>query len=493
MPATILEMKNIEKHFGGIKALQKVSMNLKEGEILAILGENGAGKSTLMKVLTGVYHADEGEIIAFGNKVDLRNYKEAQAIGINIIFQELSLIPHLTVWENIFLGNELFKLGVVLDVDTMRKKSKDLLVELGVDVNVDDFVMDLSIAEKQFVEIAKALSVESKILILDEPTSTLTPNEAEKLFKILRQLKAQNVGIIYISHHINELYEIADDVLILRDGMTIDQKPIASLTKDQLIEKVIGRSLGFDFPQKEYTPCDENVLEVTDIQLLKHTPTLNFNLRRGEILGFFGLVGSGRTELMRALIGADSVVRKEVTLRGKKVTIKNPSMAYKLGIGIIPEDRKTEGLILPFSVGENIYLNNQNGALADFKYLKDNAADKIGKLRIKTPGGATPVVNLSGGNQQKVVIARWLSTTCDILIFDEPTRGIDVGAKDEIYRIINDLAKQGKSIIVITSEMEEVIGISDRIMVLKQNNIVAELPSGTDQNKIMAYAVGGVE
>lgn len=491
MPATILEMKSIEKHFGGIKALQKVSMILKEGEILSILGENGAGKSTLMKVLTGVYQADGGEIYIFGNKVNFKNYKEAQNFGIGIIFQELSLIPHLTVWENIFLGNEVLKFNFVLNIDYMRKFSIKMLAKLGVSLDVNEITKNLSIAEKQFVEIAKALSVNLKILILDEPTSTLTPNEASRLFVILRELKKQGVGIIFISHHLNELYEIADDVMILRDGITIDQKPIASLTKEQLIEKVIGRSLGLNFPKKNYTPSSENVLEVKNLQRTKDTPVINFSLKRGEVLGFFGLVGSGRTELMRAIIGADPVFHKEIFLNGQKVNLKKINRAYNYGIGIIPEDRKTEGLILQFSVGDNIYLNNKEGLLVDFSFIKKNSIEKIKQLSIKTENYETPVVNLSGGNQQKVVIARWLSTSCDIFIFDEPTRGIDVGAKDEIYKIINDLASQGKSIIVITSEMEEVIGISDRIFVLKQNNIVAELPAGTAEGEIMSYAIGG--
>ncbi len=491
MSATVLEMKDIEKRFGGIKALQKVSMKLSAGEILAILGENGAGKSTLMKVLTGVHQADEGEIFVFGNKVNFKNYKEAQEAGISIIFQELSLIPHLTIWENIFLGNEILKLNFSLDVKKMRKASEELLARLGVSLDVDEITKNLSVAEKQFVEIAKALSVDLKILILDEPTSTLTPNEAERLFVILRDLKKQDVGIIFISHHLNELYEIADDVMILRDGMTIDQKPIASLTKDQLIEKVIGRSLGLNFPAKDYKPSEENILEVKNLQIKSDTPVINFELKKGEVLGFFGLVGSGRTELMRAIIGADQVVSKEIFIRGKKVNVKKTSKAYNFGMGIIPEDRKTEGLILQFSVGDNIYLNNKTGLMVNYPFLKKNSIEKINQLSIKTESYDTPVVNLSGGNQQKVVIARWLSTSCDILIFDEPTRGIDVGAKDEIYKIINDLAKQGKSIMVITSEMEEVIGISDRIFVLKQNNIVAELPAGTAEEKIMSYAIGG--
>ncbi len=489
----ILEMNNIEKHFTGVKALKDVSMKLHKGEILAILGENGAGKSTLMKVLTGVYQADNGTVVAFGNKVNFQNYKQAQKVGISIIFQELSLIPHLNVWENVFLGNEIFKFNTILDTNAMKKITIELLATLGVDLDINEIVQNLSVAEQQFVEIAKALSVKVKILILDEPTSTLTPQEVKYLFKVMRLLRDQGVGMVFISHHLDELYEIADNVMILRDGITIDQQPIKSLNKSQLVEKVIGRTLGLDFPKRE--DIDKNtpiVLDVKNLQLSKSTPKVNFSLRKGEILGFFGLVGSGRTEIVRAIIGADACYHKEIILNGQAVSINNPAVAYRLKIGLLPENRKEEGVILPFSVSDNIYLNNKDGCFINYQYMHKNATDKVKLLSIKTPDVNTPVVNLSGGNQQKVIIARWLSTDCDILIFDEPTRGIDVGAKDEIYKIMDELTKQGKSIILISSEMEEILGISDRIIVLKQNKIQAELPKKVTEAEVMAYAVGGI-
>lgn len=489
---TILEMKNIEKSFSGVKALKKVSLTVHEGEILAVLGENGAGKSTLMKILTGVYKSDKGKILYFGKTVHLQNYKEAQQLGISIIFQELSLIPHLSVWENIFLGNEIYKHKFILNKKAMRIVTKELLGTLGIGLNVDDPVQNLSIAEQQFVEIAKALSVKVKILILDEPTSTLTIKEAEKLFEVMRTLQKQGVGMVFISHHLDELYQIADDVMILRDGVTIDQQPIKQLTREALIEKVVGRSLGLEFPNRNPLTDKKNILEVKNMQISKDGPTINFSLKKGEILGFFGLVGAGRTEIMRALLGIDRCVHKEVFYKGTRINISNPSIAYNYGIGLLPEDRKSEGLLLSFSVLDNISLNNLPKGVINYNSLVINSIEKIKMLSIKTPDSFTPVINLSGGNQQKVIIARWLSTNCDILIFDEPTRGIDVGAKAEIYKIMDELTKQGKSIIMISSEMEEIFGISDRILVIKQNNIQAELDKiSTTPNQVMSYAVGG--
>lgn len=490
--SVILEMKNIEKSFPGVKALKDMNLVLNEGELLAILGENGAGKSTLMKVLTGVYKAEKGKIIVFGKEAKFNSYKDAQKKGISIIFQELSLIPYFNAWENIFLGNELLKSKVFLDVKKMRRIASELMQILGVELDIDIPVGQLSIAEQQFVEIAKAISIDVKILILDEPTSTLTPMEVEKLFNVMRELKKHNVGMIFISHHLDELFKIADNVLVIRDGASVAQTPIKDITVEQLVEQVCGRSLGLKFPEKrKLSENAEKVLSIKNLMLNSKSKPINFDLKKGEILGIFGLVGSGRTEIMRAIIGADSKYRAEIYKNGKKITIKEPGDAYNNGIGLLPEDRKTQGLILPFSVEDNISLNNIEYEVVNYKNISKKSILQISKLAIKTPSKDTPVVNLSGGNQQKVIISRWLSTNCDILIFDEPTRGIDVGAKDEIYNIMNELTKEGKSIIMISSELEEILGLSDRILVIRQNEIQAELPGDATEKTVMTYAVGG--
>lgn len=487
----ILEMKDIEKSFPGVKALKNINLTLKEGEILAVLGENGAGKSTLMKVLTGVYSSDKGNIFAFGKEVRFKNYKEAQKLGISIIFQELSLIPYFNAWENIFLGNELIK-NNFLDKKSMKEKTSKLLESLGVKLDIETPVNQMSIAEQQFVEIAKALSVNVRILILDEPTSTLTPEEVKKLFTVMRVLKKNGVGMIFISHHLEELFEIADNVLVIRDGITISQDSVKNITVEKLVEQVCGRTLGLKFPKKRrFEENSENILSIKNLMLSVKSEPINFDLKKGEILGIFGLVGSGRTEIMRAIIGADNKHSIEVYINGKKTNIKDPSDAYRNGIGLLPENRKTQGLILPFSVSDNISLNNMEKEIIDFSHIKENSLDKIKKLSIKTPDEYTQVMNLSGGNQQKVIISRWLSTKCDILIFDEPTRGIDVGAKDEIYKIMNELVNEGKSIIMISSELEEVLGLSDRIIVIKQNCIKATLQGNATETEVMKYAVGG--
>ena len=490
--SVILEMKNIEKSFPGVKALKDMNLVLNDGEILAVLGENGAGKSTLMKVLTGIYKAEKGKIFVFGEEVDFRNYKDAQKKGISIIFQELSLIPYFNAWENIFLGNELLKFNLFIDVKKMRRIASELMEILGVKLDIDVPVEQLSIAEQQFVEIAKAISIDVKILILDEPTSTLTPMEVERLFKVMKELKSHGVGMIFISHHLDELFKIADNVLVIRDGSSIAQTPIKDITTEKLVEQVCGRSLGLKFPEKRViNDNSENVLYVKNLMLNPKAKPISFELKKGEILGIFGLVGSGRTEIMRAIIGADPKFKAEIYKNGKKINIKEPSDAYHYGIGLLPEDRKTQGLILPFSVEDNISLNNIEKEVINFKDIEKKSKFQISKLSIKTPSKDTPVVNLSGGNQQKVIISRWLSTNCDILIFDEPTRGIDVGAKDEIYKIMNDLVKEGKSIIMISSELEEILGLSDRIIVIRQNEIHAELPGNVSEQQVMTYAVGG--
>lgn len=487
----ILEMKDIEKTFPGVKALKNINLTLHDGEILAVLGENGAGKSTLMKVLTGIHNAEKGNIFVFGKEVKFKNYKEAKKLGVSIIFQELSLIPYFNVWENIFLGNELTK-NNFLDKKSMKEKTKKLLESLGIKIDIETPVNKLSIAEQQFVEIAKSLSLNVRILILDEPTSTLTPEEVKKLFSVMRTLKKNGVGMIFISHHLEELFEIADNVLVIRDGITISQSSIKNTTVEKLVEQVCGRTLGLKFPKKRHLEKDvQNVLSIKKLMLNQKSKPIDFDLKKGEILGIFGLVGSGRTEIMRAIIGADSKHYIEVYINGKKTNIKSPSDAYKNGIGLLPENRKTQGLILPFSVSDNISLNNMEREIIDFSYIKENSLDKIQKLSIKTPDRQTKVITLSGGNQQKVIISRWLSAKCDILIFDEPTRGIDVGAKDEIYKIMNELVNEGKSIIMISSELEEIIGLSDRIIVIRQNCIEAVLQANVIETEVMKYAVGG--
>lgn len=494
----LLELQGISKSFPGVKALDNISLTLEEGEIHALLGENGAGKSTLMKIMCGIYSNDEGKILIRGKEVKFGNYMDAIHHGIGIIFQEFSLIPYLNAVENIFLNREpRNKLGFI-DFASMRKEASALLDKLDIKIPLDVPVNELSVAEQQFIEIVKALSLNAKILVLDEPTATLTPREAERLFRIMRDLKAHGVGMFFISHHLEEIFQICDTISVLRDGQYIGSMPVKDSNVDQLVEMMVGRKVENTYPPKPANLLrDTPILEVKELKRFKDSASNSFKLYKGEILGFAGLVGSGRTELARALIGADPVYSKDVVLDGKSEKLSSPDVSLAKGIGLLPEDRKAEGLILSFSVQTNISMNNYNKWLKAKYFIDDRKEQEdvktiVKQVRVKTPSEKTIVSNLSGGNQQKVVIGRWLNNDCKVLIFDEPTRGIDVGAKAEIYELMRKLAAEhGLAIIMISSELPEIIGVCDRVEVFREGNIVADL-TGDDinSNTIMLYETG---
>lgn len=496
--SSLLTLDHISKSFPGVKALTDISLRLEQGEIHALLGENGAGKSTLMKILCGIQSPDTGTIAINGEQMHFHNYHDATDAGVGIIFQEFSLIPYLTATENIFLGRELTNRLGMLDHASMREKAQALFQRLGVEIDLTVPVDHLSIAEQQFVEIAKALALDARILVLDEPTATLTPSEADHLFRIMRELKSQGVGMIFISHHMEEIYEICDRITVLRDGCKVGECAVQTTDVDDLVEMMVGRKIENNFPHKvPHADAHEVVVDVRAIQLTKDAPVNSFKLQKGEILGFAGLVGSGRTELVMGLLGATPVYRKEILVNGQPESLKTPADALNCGIGLLPESRKTEGLVLPFSIRENITLNNLakhcgKGFIIDRRDEGQVVDELMRKVRVKAPDHETPVGNLSGGNQQKVVIARWLNHECQVLIFDEPTRGIDIGAKAEIYRLMRVLTGMGISIIMISSELPEVVGVSDRVAVFRQGRIVKTLADdAVNSNEIMRYATGG--
>lgn len=492
----ILEMKDIVKEFPGVRALKGVSFQLKPGEVHALVGENGAGKSTLIKVLGGANLKDSGEVFLEGQKVEIQDPREAEKLGISIIYQEFNLIPFLSIAENIFLGREPKK-GLFIDWPLLFCEAKKITGQLGLDLDLRAKVNTLSIAQQQMVEIAKAISVKAKIIVMDEPSATLTLHELERLFELTRRLKSQGVGIIYISHRLEELFEIADRVTILRDGQWVMTKDFKDVTKDELIREMVGRELKGDFP-KRHTKQGEELLRVEGFKRKDILRDISFSLNRGEILGITGLVGARRTELVRAIFGADPIDAGKVYLEGKQVTINSPQDAIKLGISLATEDRKIQGLVLGMTVRENISIANLKSLskvnFIDCNSEKEVAHKFVNQLKIKTPSIEQQTRNLSGGNQQKVVLAKWLFSKSKVVIFDEPTRGIDVGAKQEIYLLMNDLVESGVGIIMISSELPEVLGMSDRILIMQEGRLRAELKkSEATQEKIMHYATMIVE
>lgn len=489
----LLEMKSISKGFPGVQALSNVSIDLHHGEVLALVGENGAGKSTLMKILTGIYTADEGEIYLNGELVQVENTKKASELGISMIHQELNLMKDLTVAENIFIGREPKKLGIFMNDRKLNQITRELFDKLSLDLNVKTKVELLTIAKQQMVEIAKALSYESKILIMDEPTTALTETEIDVLFDIIETLKKDGVGIIYISHRMDELKRITDRITIMRDGQYIATLPTKETEMNEVIRLMVGREVYIESQPILSGEEREVVLELKNVSTNTHIRDISFALRKGEILGFAGLMGAGRTEVANAIFGVDKVKTGEVYLHGEKVTIKHPSKAVAQGIGYLTEDRKHLGLLLEMDVKINVALAsmpsfNKAGFLQD-KDIEETAKNYVEKLKIKTPSVHQQVRLLSGGNQQKVVISKWLYRDCDILIFDEPTRGIDVGAKGEIYKLLDDLTKEGKSIIMISSELPEVLRMSHRIAVMSEGRITGILNAEeASQEKIMELA-----
>ena len=494
MGKSVLEMKNIHKQFPGVYALNSVDFELKAGEVHALLGENGAGKSTLIKVLGGIYHPDQGQIIIDGKEVKFNSVPDADAAGVSIIHQEIMTVPYMTIAENIFLGKEpRTKLGTV-DHQRMIRESQVLIDSFHMNMKANRKVIALSIAQQQMVEIAKAIAIDAKIVVMDEPTSSLTDKEVERLFEIIEQLKSQGIGIIYISHKLEELFRICDRVTIMRDGQYVATKVIAETNQDELIALMVGRTLG-DYYHRTFHELGDVILEAKNVKggLVKEA---SFQLRKGEILGFAGLVGAGRSELMKDIIGLDKRDGGEVFIDGKKVEFHGVQDAKKAGLVLVPENRKREGLVLKNEVGFNMTIS----VLEDFiKGINVNRKKEneiintyVEAMAIKTPSTRQLIGNLSGGNQQKVLIGKWLAAHPKILILDEPTRGIDVGAKAEIYQIMNSLAEQGVSIIMISSEMPELIGMADRIYVMYEGEITGEVDrKDFTQEKIMYHAAGG--
>ncbi|KGE19309.1 sugar ABC transporter ATP-binding protein [Paenibacillus wynnii] len=496
MTANLLEMKSISKSFPGVKVLNQVDFTLKGGEIHALMGENGAGKSTLMKILGGIYIKDSGSIFVNESAVDIVSPSMAQSLGIVIIHQELNLVPHLTVMENIFLGRE-FTYGKtkLINWRLMRQQAQQYLSQLGLSIDPGTIVNELSVGQQQMVEIAKALSMNTQILVLDEPTAALTDREIDALFLVIDSLKQKGVGMIYISHRMEEVFRICDQVTVMRDGHYIGTETIAQTTMDQLVKMMVGREIKDRFP-KVAIPLGEERLTVKGLSQKGKLHNISLSVKAGEIVGLAGLMGAGRTELAKALFGVTSVDHGSISINGKPVSIKKPIDAIQVGIALITEDRKDEGLLLPLSVSDNLALPNLD-LLSSFGFMdrtkeRELSESMIKKLLIKTPNSEQKVGSLSGGNQQKVVIGKWLATSPQVLILDEPTRGVDIGAKKEIYDLMNVLASQGVAILMISSELPEVLGMSDRILVMHEGKISGEFTrEEATQENIMLCATGG--
>lgn len=494
---SVLELKNIEKRFPGVVALKDMHLELKKGEVHAVCGENGAGKSTLMKIITGVYHPDEGEMLLNGKKVVIKEPNEAYDKGIAIIYQETSLFPDMTVLENLFLGHEPVKkvLGVVnsIDYSSMKAKALEIFEKFGMKVDLNTTVSELGVASKQMVEIAKALTYDANILILDEPTAALTNKEVKALFELVKRLKSQGVSMLYISHRLDEIFEIADRVTVIRDGQHIETADVKDVSHEQLISWMVGRKVENLYPKVE-TKIGDVALKVRGLTQGKVLKGVDFELRYGEILGIAGLAGSGRTELSHAICGLTKPDSGEIILNGQVVTIKNYRQALDTGLVYVSEDRKDNGLVVPMSIKENTSLSLLR-RISRFSFIDFKEEDRIGnkymeQLSIKAPNIEFVVENLSGGNQQKVSVAKSLAASPKILIMDEPTRGVDVGAKAEIHRIISDLANSGLAVILISSDLPEVLGMSDRIYVMKNGTIAGEFKrEEATQEKVLAVAL----
>ncbi len=495
----VLEMRGITKRFHGVPALQNVNLTLYPGEVHALMGENGAGKSTLMKILAGAYIADEGEILVNGQRINITDPGVARRSGINLIYQELNVAPNLTVAENMFMGSELSR-GQLLNRDGMKQEAAKVLQSLGASFAPDDLVSRLSIAEQQQVEIARALKDNSRILVMDEPTAALSERETERLFEVIHKLRNDGIAIVYISHRMEEVYALANRVSVLRDGQYIGSLERSEISPERLVQMMVGRSMqGFYEHQRQTIPGDV-VLEVRQISDGHKVQPTDLVLRAGEIVGLAGLVGAGRTELSRLIFGADPKTSGELFLNGKKLEIRSPGDAIAAGIGYVPEDRKDQGLFLEMSSSKNITLNmlrqDSKAGVINWGTLGKIANAAVENFNIRLANLEIRAMDLSGGNQQKLLLARWLAIKPRVLLLDEPTRGVDIGAKSEIYRIISDLAKQGVAVLMVSSELPEVIGLSDRVLVMRQGRLVGELDGSHQtitQENIMAYATGASE
>lgn len=488
----LLRMENISKSFPGVKALKNVNMTVNEGEVHALVGENGAGKSTLMNCLIGIYPQTEGKIWFDGRYIENYNTREALDMHIAMIHQELSPVEARPIMENIWLGREPRNSLGLIDHKKMYDMTVEALEMIDVKENPKTLMQDLTVAKKQMIEIAKAVSYDAKLIIMDEPTSALTGGEVEQLFKVVRKLKSEGKSIIYISHKLDEIYEICDTITVFRDGDLIGTKPTSEMKMEEMITMMVGREVNDLYP-KVYSDIGETILEVKDLYKEDTFENINFNLKRGEILGFAGLVGAGRTEVMETLFGAKKADSGQIIIKGKEVEIDHPTKAISNGIAMLTEDRRGTGIFPMLSVHYNMICSNINSysknGILDLKKMDEDAKRSVKSIRIKTPSLSTPIMNLSGGNQQKVLIARWLLNQPDILILDEPTKGIDVGAKAEIYNIISELASVGKSVIMVSSELPEILGMSDRVVVMREGHINAILENkDLTQEIIMRYA-----
>lgn len=487
-----LQMKGITKRFPGVLALDEVDLDIYPGEVLALVGENGAGKSTLMKVLSGVYKADAGSVLIQGKPVEINGPLDSRALGISIIFQELSVLNNMDIAENIFVGREKARRGFV-DKKAQHREAALLLERVGLNIDTNMKTHRLSTAQKQMVEVAKALSLNSRLIIMDEPTSSLTDAETIKLFEIIQKLKDEGVAVVFISHRMNEIFKVSDQIAVMRDGAMVDLMVTKEVDEQQVIGAMVGREVT-DIFVKETAPIGEVALEVHNLSTKGFLKDISFHVRAGEIVGFAGLVGAGRSEVMRALLGIDPRESGEIFIHGKPVTVENPIDALKAGLGFVPEDRKEQGLILKMSVKANTSIAALD-SVADGWFINREretalTEEYIDKLQVKTPSHEQKVMNLSGGNQQKVVIAKWLATHPTVLILDEPTRGIDVGAKKEIHALMSEMAVSGVAIVMISSELPEILGMSDRIYVMHEGRLKGELDRAeASQELIMQMAV----
>ncbi|ANA81863.1 ABC transporter related protein [Paenibacillus vortex V453] len=490
-----IEMTNIHKSFGTNRVLAGVDFDLREGEVHALMGENGAGKSTLMNILTGLHGRDEGKIVVDGQETYFANPKEAEERGVAFIHQELNIWPEMTVLDNLFIGKELTSGIGFLNMKQMKALAKEQFRKLAVTIPLTQEAGLCSVGQQQMIEIAKALMTQAKVIIMDEPTAALTEREIEKLFDVIRSLKKEGVSIVYISHRMEEIFTICDRITVMRDGKSVDTQAIPDTSFDEVVKKMVGRELTERYPARQPSP-GETVLEVKNISGKGRFENVSFSVRAGEIVGVSGLMGAGRTEMMRAIFGLDPLDSGEVWVRGKKVSIRKPDDAVKHGIGFITEDRKDEGLVLDFSVRENMALPNlfsfSSRGFISGKKEQDFVDTLTKRLQIKTHSSETQARNLSGGNQQKVVIAKWIGIGPSVLILDEPTRGVDVGAKREIYQLMNELTERGVAILMVSSELPEVLGMSDRILVVHEGRISGELDhEQATQEQIMTLATGG--
>ncbi len=494
MAQELIRMEHISKEFPGVRALNDVSFSLNAGEVHALVGENGAGKSTLMKVLTGVYSKDSGRILVEGREVEINNVRDSQKLGIIMIHQELNLMNHLTVAQNIFIGREEKRAKLFLNDSVLNRRAAELFKRLNVDIDPAMKVGNLTVAKQQMVEIAKALSYDSKVLIMDEPTAALTDNEIRDLFRVIRMLRADGKAIIHISHRLEELKQISDRITVMRDGGYVATVNTGDVETAQIISMMVGREIFIERSGREVLANAGVALEVKNINAGRMVQNVSFSVRKGEILGVAGLVGAGRTETARAIFGADPKTSGEIYVDGKLVSIRTPEDAVKHGIAYLSEDRKRFGLMLGLSIQTNTSIATMKKFLTGGFFLNDQAEKKnmdamIDELDIKTPSVRQLARFLSGGNQQKVVLAKWLTRNCDVLIFDEPTRGIDIGAKNEIYKLLDRLASEGKAIIMISSELPEIIRVSNRVLVMCEGQITGEVTgSDINQEKIMQYA-----